>query len=579
MKSSDKIGRRLYALIGLVIVFIVIISSFSWITFRNFNKNQKKMIQLNLKYINMVDESRQAQVDFKKQVQEWKDTLLRGYDTGNFNKYYSQFIKENNNVQTELSKLRKDIASQNIDTTLIDQLVENHKKLYYKYNSAIRNYDSKNSESYKIVDTLVKGIDRQPTDDMDSLVEHIHQKAAIEIQNMMNQAKLDESNFNRSLTIISILGIVLIILLIMLIMFTYKDIKIFIIQFKSLMESAECGDLTVSGKIYKEDELGQVTERFNIFIERIRNLILEVKNIGKTVASSSNIIMKSSGEVSKVSMEVSNNIRNLSERASKQASLANQGNKAVDGVVDDLNNINRNMSHVMNLANDAIKAVDGGTENLKYQNDMMLNTEKASKNVADVILNLSQKSTEIGKVIEFIDSIAEQINLLALNASIEAARAGEAGKGFTVVANEVKNLAELSSESAHKIDLLIKDVQAGINKAAHESDNTEVLIEKQADSLKLTDKSFKNIKSFVYDITEKIKEVTSHSEIISKSAVETGEYIKSIAELAGENASDVQTVASDQEEQTASVEEIASSIDHLTEISNNLYKLLDRFKA
>lgn len=579
MKDNGKIGKRLYALTGFIIVFIIVISVFSWTTFKGFNEKQKNMLQVNAKYMKLVDEARQSQVDFKKQVQEWKDTLLRGYDHKNFNKYYSQFEEENKNVQLELSKLRKDMKAENINTSLIDQLIKNHQELYYKYSSAIKKYSSENKDSYKIVDTMVKGIDRQPTDDMDSLVEDIQKKANMENQNMIQESNTYEKNFNKNLAIICILGMVFIVILILLIMSTYKGIKNFIDQFKILIKNAQDGDLTVKGEVYNKDELGQVTEDFNRFINRIRNLIFSAKNIGKTVSSSSNIINKGSEELGKSSVEISNNVSNLAERALKQSELVKQSNEAVVSVIQDLKDTNKNISHVMDFARGTISIVGHGTENLKYQEEMMVNTQSASENVFNVILNLSRKSKEIGKVVEFIDSVAEQINLLALNASIEAARAGEGGKGFTVVADEVKKLAKLSGEYAHKIDILIRDVQLDIKKASNESKNAEDLTIKQSESLKLTDKSFKDIKNSIYNISEKIKEVKSNSDGINENAVRVGEYINNISELLEENASDVQSVSYDQEEQTASIEEIGASIEHLVETSHNLSESLGKFKV
>jgi len=579
MKGSKGIGARLYLLIGFVMVFVLSITSFSWITFKNFNENYKNRLQRTTEYINIVDEARQAQVDFKKQVQEWKDTLLRGYDRESFTKYYSQFTQEKDNVQGQLLKLKEDMVKQGMDTSFIDTLLNTHKDLYDKYNTAIQSYDPNNAESYRIVDKLVNGIDRKPTDDMDALVKEIQDKSKLETENMMNQSDIDSNNFNKNLICIAILGIILIIFFTVLIISTYKGITKFIEQFKTLMEQAEMGDLTINGVVHKNDELGQLTERFNRFIHKIRSLIFEAKEATVTVASSSNEIMKTSDEVSKTSEEIACTIATIAESASKEAQLAEESNKSVKYVVQGVTRITENTIHIKELANKTIETVTNGSENLKHQIERMSNTKNASKNVSNVISDLSTKSNEIGKVVEFINGITGQINLLALNASIEAARAGEAGKGFTVVANEVSKLAELSKESTQKISILIGEVQTDIKKAVVEVTNTNVSIDEQATSLKDTNDSLNLIQKSVFEVTNKIKEVAIETEGINQNAISVEKSINNIVNLIEENASGTQEIASTTEEHTASIQEIASSMDILAELSNNLQNTLSKFKA
>jgi len=398
MKASKGIGIRLYLLIGFVIVFTLSIISFSWITFKNSNEKYKNKLQATAEYINLVDEARQAQVDFKKQVQEWKNTLLRGRDTESFKKYYSQFSQENNNVQTQLLKLKEDMTKRGMDTSSVDTLLNTHKDLYNKYNKAIQSYDQNNIESYRIVDGLVNGMDRKPTDDMDALVKQIQDVATSETERMIKQSDIDANNFDRNLIFIAIIGFILIILFTTLIIFTYKGITRFIEQFKTLLKQAESGDLTIKGEIYKKDELDELIERFNRFIYKVRNLIFEAKEASATVVSSSNEIMNSSDEVSRGAEEIASTITNISESALKQVELTDQRNNAVKDVVEGLNRITENTFYINELANKTIVTVTDGTANLKQQIDRMSTTKNGSQNVSDVISDLSRKSNEIGRL-------------------------------------------------------------------------------------------------------------------------------------------------------------------------------------
>jgi methyl-accepting chemotaxis protein len=579
MKREVGIGTKLYSLIIFVVIFIVGMCTFSWYTVSKFNNSTKERLEESRSYTILVDEARDTQVEFKIQVQEWKNVLLRGNSKEKFDKYYNQFIQSNNNVQTKLLKLKESMKNSSLDTTSVDTLMLNHKELFDKYSIAIKSYDINNSESYKTVDELVSGLDRQTTSDMDSLVESIESKSTEAAEMMIKTSESDKNTFTKYLIILVGLGLVATIVFTIIIMATYKGIKMFINQFKSLMEQAEKGDLTIKGEIHKKDELGEVTSKFNEFITSIRNLISETKEATETVALSSNEIMKTTDEISNTSQEVANTVSDLAESTSKQIEFAEQSNEKVKVVVEGLKKITTNSIYINKLTNTAIETVNSGASTLKEQIKIMDNTKDSSKKVSEVIWNLSTKSNEIGEVVEFINGITEQINLLSLNAAIEAARAGEAGRGFTVVANEVKKLAELSRESTLKISKLITEIQSDIKKSVEEVSNTNQSIDKQAVALKNTDDSLKKIEISVFEVTQKIKEVTAETEAINNSTSVVEEAIGKIVALIETNASSTEEVAASTEEHTASIEEISASMNVLTDLSNNLEKTIQKFKV
>lgn len=579
MKGNKGIGIKLYTLIIFVIIFILGISSFTWTQFRSFDEKNKIRLQQSIKYVNLVDNARQAQVRFKVQVQEWKNVLLRGNDQEAFNKYYSQFSGESENVNKNLEKLKEDMKNQNIDISLISKLIDEHKELYNKYSEAIKSYDPKNVTSYQIIDKAVTGIDRQTTNDMDELVKQIEDKANIETQNMIKQSSIDTNDFNKKLIYIIVFGMIVIALFTIIITLTYKGITKFIDQFNDLIEKAEEGDLTVNGKIYKNDELGQITDRFNKFIETIRNLILNASGTSEVVATSSHNITESSEEVSKASEEVTSTINEIAEASSSQSELAHQIDNSVKEITQGLSSIAENTSYIDELAEGSIDAINSGTENLRHQNEKMDNTKNASENVSDVIKGLSMKSNEIGEVIEFINGITEQINLLSLNASIEAARAGEAGRGFTVVANEVKKLAELSKESTEKIRNLILDVQEDIEQAVSEVNSTKISVGEQSESLKVIDKSFNLIKQSVFEVADRIKNVASETNEINKNTLLVEKSIERIVDIIDENVTGIEEIASSTEEHSASIQEITASITNLEMHSISLKEAINKFKV
>ena len=256
-----------------------------------------------------------------------------------------------------------------MDTSLVDKIITSHKDLHDKYTQAIQNYDKNNIQSFRIVDGLVKGIDRAPTNDMDSLVKQIQQKENSEMANSITQSKEDNSRFKKSLITIISISICLSMFFTVLILLTYNRIIKFIIQLKSLMESAENGDFTIKGEIHKRDELGQLTERFNRFIEKVRILISDTKKISTNVYSSSQEMMRSSDEINRASQQIAEAMNNLAKGTYRAILLADQGNTMVTNVVEGVSRITKNNILIEELAVKAMETVDDSVLSIKYQSD------------------------------------------------------------------------------------------------------------------------------------------------------------------------------------------------------------------
>ena len=578
MKGNRGIGVKLYTLIGFMVIFILGISSFTWNEFKKFDESNNTRLNSTIEYTNLVDDAREAQVNFKIQVQEWKNTLLRGSNQDDFQKYFSNFSKLNDDVQSRLEKIKISMTEKNINTATLDDLIIEHKNLYEKYSEAIKSYDIENTNSHKIVDNLVKGIDRKPTEEMDQLVEEVESIFNKEVQNNIKESNIETAKFNKNLIIIVTLGIICILIFTVVIALTYKGITRFINEINNLIEKAEEGDLTVRGKVYKKDELGQTTEKFNNFISTIGEIIKEVEKTSEVIAVSSNEINKSSENLRDVSEDITETIGNIAVSSNNQSQLIQEGNESVKEVIGGIHSISENTKYIDNLAYGAVENVKLGVENIKNQNDKMEITKTASENVTNVISTLSIRSEEIGKILEIINQITDQINLLSLNASIEAARAGEAGRGFTVVANEIKKLAYQSQESTDRIHNLIVEVQNDVEMAVKEVNNTKSSIKDQEDSLKNIDESFRNIKESVFEVTNKIKEVYNKTKVINENASLLEGSMENITGIISETAMSTEGVSASIEEQSASIYEVASSMGELTDLSSKLQNIILKFK-
>jgi len=578
LKNSGIKGNLLF-LVVFMLVFMVGMGSFTFYSLNSTSKQGQNDVATVNKYIDLVDDSRSIQVTFKKQVQAWKDLLLRGLDGAKYNTYLGEFKGYNNDVTGELTLLKTSMITLGMDGILVDKVSTELDQLEINYTNALKSYDKNNKDSYKIVDTLVKGMDKPPTNDMDTLVKSIRDKSTAQIASINSQSENNNKQLEMYLFIIIAISVCLIIFLTLMTLRTYKNIEKFIKQFQGLMQKAEEGDLTIEGTVFSKNELGALTIRFNKFIESMKALILETKEMSYLVSSSSNDILINSDEATKTSQQISDTISEVASGATRQSALADQCNLMVVSVTSDLNKVTEATNYMKELAMETDKIVTQGISSIKDQNNKILDSKNTSEDVSLSILNLSSKSDKIVEFVEVINGISSQTNLLALNASIEAARAGESGKGFAVVADEIRKLAEASSSSTSKIEELVKAIQNGINETVTKMENFNSSMGEQTESIKNTENIFWKIKDSTSKVSGEIIEVSKKTLIIDKNSLSLEKAINNISNVIEQNAAASEEVAASTQEQVASIEEISSSINTLTKSSGKLKEFLDKYKV
>ena len=577
--KNNGIKGNLFLLVVFMLIFIVSMGTFTVYSLNSTTQQgQNDVITVN-KYMNLVNNSRNIQVTFKKQVQSWKDLLLRGLDQSNYNTYLSQFTGYNKNVMTGLTSLKTSMRLLGMDTSSVDKVSTEHDQLQINYINALKSYDKTNKDSYKIVDNLVKGMDKPSTNDMDILVKSVMDKSNAQIGSM----KLASENRNKQLElylfIIIIISICLIILLTLMTLKTYKNIEKFIKQFQFLMQKAEDGDLTIQGTVFSNNELGTLTIRFNKFIQNIKALILETKEMSSLVASSSSDILRNSDETAKTSQQISETISDVANGATEQSTLAQQSTDMVVSVTSDLNKVTKSTDYMKELAIETDKIVSQGIFSIRFQNDKMVDSKKITEEVSLSILNLSSESDKIVEFVNIISGISSQTNLLALNASIEAARAGELGNGFAVVADEIRKLAESSNSSTSRIEELIKTIQNRISETVSKMQQFQKSMDEQTKSIKDTENIFEKIKESTSKLSNEIIEVSNKTKIIDTNAITLEQAIINISNVIEQNAAASEEVSASTEEQVSSIDGIVLSIGGLTNCSSELKQFLDKYKV
>lgn len=339
------------------------------------------------------------------------------------------------------------------------------------------------------------------------------------------------------------------------------------------------GDLTQRIDYKSKDEIGELSNNFDLFADKLQGMIKQVAVSAETISTSSEQLHEATGSTAASLDGISKTVTEIADGTSQGAAVTEETTAKLIEAANFSESTSLATRHTTENTKNMKEAAEQGANKISDVVSSISSIAASSKEVSLIIKDLNQSSEKIGDIIKLITGISAQTNLLALNAAIEAARAGEAGKGFSVVADEIRKLADESNKAASEISELVKDNQKKSLTAVNSVDLVEEKVNDGVNKASEVADSIHNIIEHVEDIVGEVEQIEHANEQQALSTKELEQAISNLATTTGDMATGTENISSSIEKQLSTMTSIEKTTEQLSQMAQNLKNLTGGFRV
>ncbi|MFT8349311.1 methyl-accepting chemotaxis protein [Clostridium saccharoperbutylacetonicum] len=363
------------------------------------------------------------------------------------------------------------------------------------------------------------------------------------------------------------------------IMIFSKHISTPIKEISNAVDAVALGNLNIERlKIKNRDEIGNLSDSFNVMVGNVNSFISSVKNSVDVVFDSSRLLDEIVYENTASINEVASSVEEIAKGSSQQARETENGVLRVKNLSEKIDLVTKLTVETNDIAIETADISNKGLNAIELLSKKSDENNTATEKTSDIIMEVDKNSVEIGVITEAISQISEQTNLLSLNAAIEAARAGEQGKGFAVVAEEIRKLASQSSRSAEKVKELIIGIQDKSKIAVKTIEFGKIIAKEQSKSVLETKYIFIEILKSVEKITDDLKNLKTYSLEMENEKDELIDVLETLSASTEENSAATEQISATSEQQLASINQVAKHTQDLTQLAEKLKDAVGAFQ-
>jgi methyl-accepting chemotaxis protein len=498
-----RISHTIYLLLGLALLAGGAASTYLIIRCANVSADYTAIIQGEVAQAQQV---RVLQVNFKKQVQAWKDILLRGKDDAALVKYEAEFHRVAAQVETDSATLGAAIRDEQARADL-DTFLQQHQVLDGQYEAALPGYVS--NRDFSQTDAAVKGKDRPPTDTLDRVADRLIALAASVPAEEAARLRHEQA------MLAAVICLVWLALGAWSVAFA-RSLGLRLEHSVRFVREIASGDLTAASPEHgRADELGILIEAMGHMRNQLREMVGEIQAVAASLTQNAESVSSSSVQIAAAASEQRG-------QASQVAAALEEMVASVREVTTHCHEAARNAVHNGNMAEGSCHSVEAVAGEVR---GMAAEAQSNARTVQD----LGERSGQISQIVTLIQEIAGQTNLLALNAAIESARAGEHGRGFAVVAGEVRRLAERTTSATKEIADAVQSIQQGTREAVDGIRASSGRVEKSVATADAAAQSLGVLGSCTAEMRQRIEQIAQAAEEQSQASGLVGQSMNEIS--------------------------------------------------